>query len=198
MAYLPVTSVSLIHGCIHRVTFHTSSHQVNLLFSHQINLLLKELVEIAGMTMIPTVKIISLKWKGIVRLLCIIGHLVCISLMADFKKFVPGNAVEARILSFYDSFWGRPLPIEHATLQDHVGGAPDEVDGDENDGDLLPPQPIIKSSWKDLLIRAEYIRIYEYVARVYKDLERSAIVLTGQPGIGKCSVTDLSNFSRSP
>ena len=111
--------------------------------------------------------------------------------MAALKR-LPPSAATNDLLSFHESFWGNPLPKEHVTLKANVrdvrDGAPGDEDGsDESDGDLLP-NPIFKNSLKNLLIRSEYLRIYEYVANA--DLSgKNLAVVTGQPGIGKCCVT---------
>ena len=113
------------------------------------------------------------------------------------------------ILRFYEQFWGVPLPQEHISLKESVhdpndqendkekGGENDEENegendaenGGENDGDLLPPMPppIIDTNWRRLYIRAEYLRIYDWVEEMYDvgELDRpSTIVVTGQTGIG--------------
>ena len=100
------------------------------------------------------------------------------------------------ILRFYEQFWGVPLPQEHISLKesahdpndqenDENEGENDAENGGENDGDLLPP--IIDTNWRRLYIRAEYLRIYDWVEEMYDvgELDRpSAIVVTGQTGIG--------------
>lgn len=113
------------------------------------------------------------------------------------------------ILRFYEQFWGVPLPQEHISLKESVhdpndqendkekGGENDEENegendaenGGENSGDLLPPMPppIIDTTWRRLYIRAEYLRVYDWVEEMYDvgKLDRpSAIVVTGQTGIG--------------
>ncbi|KIL53933.1 hypothetical protein M378DRAFT_972397, partial [Amanita muscaria Koide BX008] len=95
---------------------------------------------------------------------------------------------------FYEQFWGVPLPQEHISLKNSVHDPNDEENdeenGGENGGDVLPatPPPIINTDWTRLLIRAEYLRIYKWVEDMYevgKVYRPSAIVVTGQPGIGK-------------
>ncbi|KAH9953866.1 hypothetical protein BGW80DRAFT_1439868 [Lactifluus volemus] len=74
------------------------------------------------------------------------------------------------ILRFYEQFWGNPLPQGHISLKDPVYDPNDEENDDENDGDLLPanPPPIIDTDWRRLLIRAEYLRIYNWVEQMYE------------------------------
>ena len=99
----------------------------------------------------------------------------------------------------YQQFWGVPLPQEHIFLEDSVPNPNDEENdednGGENDVDLLPatPPPIVELPWANLLIRAEYLRIYKWVEDMYEvgNLYRpSAIVVTGQPGIGQHPIID--------
>ena len=123
------------------------------------------------------------------------------------------------ILRFYEQFWGVPLPQEHISLKESVhdpndqendkekGGEDDKENEGENDaesegengGDLLPPMPppIIDADWARLLIRAEYLGIYKWIEYVYavgKVYRPSAIVVTGQPGIGPYSVINMRSF----
>ena len=107
------------------------------------------------------------------------------------------------ILRFYEQFWGVPLPQEHISLKSSIHDPNDEENdeenGGENDGDVLPatPPPIIETDWTQLFIRAEYLRIYKWVEDMYsvgKIYRPSAIVVTGQPGIGQYSVINMRSF----
>src|SRR5215472_10682037 len=87
--------------------------------------------------------------------------------MAAFEPLLQNGSTSDEFLSFHEDYWGKPLPQEHVTLEAYVEDAPDD---DENDGDLLPDQsnPFLRSALKNLLIRSEYLRIYEYVEKAYE------------------------------
>jgi hypothetical protein len=65
---------------------------------------------------------------------------------------------------------------------------------DDDQGDLLPGTPLLDRSLEgvpaEILVRAEYIRIFKMVEQVYNERNVNcnrrppAIVVTGQPGIG--------------
>jgi hypothetical protein len=111
---------------------------------------------------------------------------------------------DGRLLDFHKQFWGVPLPPEHLDLEDSVHDPNDEENDDENggknDGDLLPESsglPIIDSSWSRLLIRAEYLRIYNWAKEKYNGGSQTrppAVVVTGQPGIGQYSFIDVRSL----
>lgn len=135
-------------------------------------------------------------------------------MLSGFDQLRYDNTPADWVLHFYEQFWGVPLPQEHISLKGSVhdpndgqndkekkgendkenGGENDEENGEENDeenggGDLLPPKPppIIETEWIRLYIRAEYLRIYDWVEKMYEvgSLHHpSAIVVTGQTGIG--------------
>ncbi|KAF8343322.1 hypothetical protein F5887DRAFT_1212414 [Amanita rubescens] len=90
-----------------------------------------------------------------------------------FDRLRYGNTRTNMILRFYEQFWGVPLPQEHISLKNSVHDPNDEEDdeenGGENGGDVLPatPPPIIDTNWTQLLIRAEYLRIYKWVEDMY-------------------------------
>ncbi|KIL62257.1 hypothetical protein M378DRAFT_108566, partial [Amanita muscaria Koide BX008] len=111
-----------------------------------------------------------------------------------FDRLRYDNTPADLVLRFYEQFWGVPLPQEHISLKNSVHDPNDEENdeenGGENGGDVLPatPPPIIDTDWTRLLIRAEYLRIYKWVEDMYevgKVYRPSAIVVTGQPGIGQ-------------
>ena len=106
-------------------------------------------------------------------------------------------------MHFYEQSWGVPLPQEHISLKNSVHDPNNEENnkknGEENGGDVLPamPPPIIDTEWTRLLIHAEYLRIYKWVEEMYlvgKVYCPSAIVVTGQPGIGQYSVINIRCF----
>ncbi|KAK2460049.1 hypothetical protein APHAL10511_007926 [Amanita phalloides] len=111
-----------------------------------------------------------------------------------FDRLSYDNTPTDSFLRFYEKFWGVPLPQEHISLTNSIhdfnDGENDEENGGENGGDVLPatPPPIIDTPWAQVFIRAEYLRIYNWVESMYtagKVYRPSAIVVTGQPGIGK-------------
>ncbi|KAM6492524.1 hypothetical protein JOM56_012248 [Amanita muscaria] len=111
-----------------------------------------------------------------------------------FDRLRHDNTPADLVLRFYEQFWGVPLPQEHISLKNSIHDPNDEENDEENGGengdDVLPatPPPIIDTNWTRLLIRAEYLRIYKWVEGMYavgKVDRPSAIVVTGQPGIGK-------------
>jgi hypothetical protein len=124
-------------------------------------------------------------------------------MFSGFKQMHFNNTINDRILRFYAQSWGFPLPQEHLSLKNPIHDPNDEENdeenGGENGGDVLPatPSPIIDAGWTRLLIRAEYLRIYKWVEEKYavgKEYRPSAIVVTGQPGIGQYSVINMRSF----
>ncbi|TDL23661.1 hypothetical protein BD410DRAFT_802458 [Rickenella mellea] len=101
-----------------------------------------------------------------------------------------------RLLDWHKHFWGNPLPQEHTTISESDSN--ENRDGDGKNDDLLP-DPILDMGDMGLLIRAEYLRVYAHVEQIYNvNGEKSrppAVVVTGQPGIGKhyctCLATNL-------
>ena len=107
------------------------------------------------------------------------------------------------ILDFYKKFWGVPLPQEHLALEDSIhdfnDGGPENDEENGDDSDVLPttPPPTFESPWMKVFIRAEYLRIYKFVEDMYtngKVYRPSAVVVTGQPGIGQYSVINTRSF----
>lgn len=92
---------------------------------------------------------------------------------------------------YWDISWGNPLP-PNATELPIVGD--ENADAGDEDVDLLPGSPVLDAYFVGnpnprFLIRAEYIRIYEYVESVWAQPAGQgnppAVVITGHPGIGK-------------
>jgi hypothetical protein len=115
-------------------------------------------------------------------------------MFSGFDQLRYDNTPTDSFLNFYEKFWGVPLPQKHISLKNSVHDPNDEENDKENegesDGDVLPATPptIIETEWARLLIRAEYLRIYKWVEDMYavgKVYRPSAIVVTGQPGIGQ-------------
>jgi hypothetical protein len=116
-------------------------------------------------------------------------------MFSGFNRLHYDGSPTDSILRFYEQFWGNPLPQEHISLKDPVHDPNDEENDEENDGDLLPanPSPIIDTDWRRFLIRAEYIRLYNWAEQMYEVGESdrpSAVIVTGQPGIGQYSIID--------
>lgn len=108
-----------------------------------------------------------------------------------FKHLTYDGTPTDSVLHFHKMYWGNPLPPEHLSLQNMVHHPNDIEDDDGDNGDdLLPatPLPIIHTPWTPVFIRAEYLRMYNWTevmsveGKVYRP---SAVVVTGQPGIGK-------------
>ena len=104
---------------------------------------------------------------------------------------------QPKILDFHKQFWGVPLPLVHTDLvHDPSAELSDYENGRENDGNLLPqsPPPIIDTNWMQILICAEYPRIYNWVEQKYeegKEDRPAAVTVTGQPGIGQYNIIDM-------
>jgi hypothetical protein len=125
-------------------------------------------------------------------------------LLTGFKKLVLNGTLTDPFLSFHENFWGKPLPEEHKTpnkeqvntaeSEKSNSGDMDEEYDKNDDPSLIQTTPILKSGLKDILIRAEYMRMYAYVESVYQNLNLNQdptpkpplVVVTGQPGIGGC------------
>ena len=84
---------------------------------------------------------------------------------------------------------------DRTTEDNNIDDKTEEVDFTLN-GDLLPNKPLINSSLTDrpqkrLLVRADYIRIHDFIDEFYSEYEEDttsdpyAVIVTGQPGIGK-------------
>lgn len=98
------------------------------------------------------------------------------------------------LLKMYNHYWGVPLPQEHISLPDPAPPTSDEEHDEDNvEENILPakPPPVIRIPWnieEKLFIRAEYVKIYQWAldqAPVGPESRPSAIVITGQPGIGQ-------------
>jgi len=89
---------------------------------------------------------------------------------------------------FHMRFWGRPIDPKFKTLPTEN---PPESDSDaEPLGEILLDEPFLDVHLpKQLLVRAEYIRVFNYVQVIHAEEssnERLAVI-TGHPGIGKTS-----------
>jgi len=101
----------------------------------------------------------------------------------------PSTAKTAQTL--YDRFWGEPL---HQTLRELRLREADEAqtsDDSDSQDDVLSGAPIMKIDPRfRILVRAEYLRVFDEVARIYSaGFETwnniNLAVVTGQVGIGK-------------
>jgi hypothetical protein len=124
-------------------------------------------------------------------------------MFSGFDELCCNDTPTDLVLGFYKQFWGVPLPQEHISLKNLVHDPNDEgndtENGGENGSDVLPatPPPIIDTDWMQLLIRAEYLRIYKWIEDMYavgKVYHPSAVVVTGQPGIGQYSVINMRSL----
>ena len=108
-------------------------------------------------------------------------------------------AVPNRGVKLWDDYWGVPLSTEYTARPEKVSAVeasscrpvstsdqPDPINVEA--GDLLPGAPFMQPILAkcSFLVRAEYVRMYEYVeASFATDTELPpAVVITGQPGIG--------------
>jgi hypothetical protein len=69
-------------------------------------------------------------------------------------------------LIFHTQFWGRALPEALTTLPTLDSGSDDEEDPDD---DVLPGEPFLCVIDFDILIRAEYLRAFDEVKRIYDE-----------------------------
>ncbi|PFH48826.1 hypothetical protein AMATHDRAFT_49217 [Amanita thiersii Skay4041] len=128
-----------------------------------------------------------------------------IHLVTRIIKTSSPNILTDPFVALWKSSWGRPLPAEAVQLPQ----TSEESDATEFNfagynanyfttclpGDLLPGLPIFdwppapNKNRKSFLIRAEYIRMYDYIQECYEKRHESTnqlvVVVTGQPGIGK-------------
>jgi hypothetical protein len=137
-----------------------------------------------------------------------------VTLPDRWKRMVPPE--EANYAGFHARFWGtkmeapeRPSPLNHPSiskpqLEIAQMDVDVETDNDEsidhsNDEDNIPGCHVLDvEPFPDgnIWIRAEYIRIFNHAFKFFEDdrglLHRRPplIVLTGQPGIGKCRCWD--------
>jgi hypothetical protein len=121
-------------------------------------------------------------------------------MFSGFDRLSYNNTPRDSLLRFYEKFLGVPLPQEHISLENSIHDEENKEENvGENDGDVLPatPPPIIDMPWVQVFIRAEYLRMYKWVEGMYEAgrvARPSAIVVTGQPGIGRYSVINMRGF----
>ncbi|KAF9523156.1 hypothetical protein CPB83DRAFT_899050 [Crepidotus variabilis] len=106
------------------------------------------------------------------------------------SKFLKGPEI------LHAKFWGKPLSEQYTRLREAVDENSIVVDPPHS-ADLLSGPPLLESQLerksmpdRNFLIRAEYIRMYDYIeAKIQQDMASQvrspAFVVTGQPGIGK-------------
>lgn len=99
--------------------------------------------------------------------------------------------------AFYRESWANPLdPSLTALTAQTVDISDDEVGTDD---DVLPGEPLLVVLETHILVRAEYIRVFDAVELLYSESHKDHLaVVTGQPGIGAwisivIFVTDLSS-----
>jgi hypothetical protein len=107
------------------------------------------------------------------------------------QTIIPSSSIPKTYIAFYEQHWGVPLD-ERFTRLPAAGSAIDQDDANEPGEEvikdvLLPGNPFLKFSLfrKKLLVRAEYIRIFDAVESQYQRNCKTVAVVTGQPGIGK-------------
>jgi hypothetical protein len=111
---------------------------------------------------------------------------------------------EDPLVQLHTKFWGKNLTYEESVLSDNQTHTESGLsDGDQcmdvdDDGDFVPGCAILNIGIDDLpfekiWIRADYIRIYDFLGSRETPLVRNrlapAAVVTGQPGIGDSSLS---------
>jgi hypothetical protein len=103
---------------------------------------------------------------------------------STFRPVIPKD-----LLGYYNRFWGTPLDPALTTLPDRADAMElddtgESSDGENSESDVLPGEPFLDLH-KPLLVRAEYIRVFDAVKDLYeKSYDERLAVVTGQPGIG--------------
>lgn len=104
---------------------------------------------------------------------------------------VPVDAQDP-FMTYWKSAWGKPLSIGLTALPNSPP---------LKDGDILSEEPVmIGVDSREFLVRAEYIRMYDFVddhfTSDHPDLG-SAVAVTGQPGIGEDLIIMGATWSRA-
>ncbi|KAF8513599.1 hypothetical protein BU17DRAFT_53205 [Hysterangium stoloniferum] len=94
------------------------------------------------------------------------------------------------MLEYHRRFWGSPLNATFTTLPSQDNAMDSESEEQQPSGDVLPGEPFISDAdtLEQLLVRAEYIRVFDAVKVIHEKSHNTRLaVVTGQPGIGKSS-----------
>ncbi|KAF8518633.1 hypothetical protein BU17DRAFT_90687 [Hysterangium stoloniferum] len=99
------------------------------------------------------------------------------------------NPMPSDLLDYYYRFWGAPLDPTFTTLPNRANAMEHDDDGESSDedseNDVLPGEPFLDLCPR-ILVRAEYIRVFDAVKAVYEEFhDKRLAMVTGQPGIGK-------------
>jgi hypothetical protein len=107
---------------------------------------------------------------------------------------IPSSKLECQL---HAKFWGKEPEEEKERRRAYSKGETMEVD-DENMAEIGPNRYALDIGFEDIgcskviWIREDHVRIYEYCERYYEEITKSrsprppSVVITGQPGIGKC------------
>ncbi|KAF8524690.1 hypothetical protein BU17DRAFT_42824 [Hysterangium stoloniferum] len=90
------------------------------------------------------------------------------------------------MLDYYRRFWGSPLGPTFTALPYQDNTTNPESEEQQLNGDVLPGEPFLKDITPPILVRADYIRVFDAVKVAHENShDASLAVVTGQPGIGK-------------
>lgn len=91
--------------------------------------------------------------------------------------------INIRLTAFHRKYWGAPLKTTLTTLPSLDTGS---GNGEDPSDDVLPGKPFLDDVLgASYLVRAEYIRVFDWVQKIYDESKKSHLaVVTEQPGIG--------------
>jgi hypothetical protein len=95
------------------------------------------------------------------------------------------NTSNNPFVALYRRWWGKPLDEVFTTSPDANLDGPGSDDEEDLSDDLLPGEPFLISPELGFLVRAEYLRVFDWVKKLYDASHLTHLaVVTGQPGIG--------------
>ncbi|KAF8523807.1 hypothetical protein JB92DRAFT_3140665 [Gautieria morchelliformis] len=106
----------------------------------------------------------------------------------DHPSKRPRHGINIQLTAFHTEHWDKPLGPGLTTIPMHVPDVDGRelVNGEDMSGDVLPGDPFLRVFDNTILVRAEYIGVFDKVKSVYDESCGSRLaVVTGQPGIGK-------------
>ena len=110
----------------------------------------------------------------------------------DPLRGVKDVAKKSDIMLYWNNAWGKRLSATLMVLPAKTAGSSEELPSLVLEDDALPESPIMSVSivgnQGEFLVRAEYIRIYDFIEQYFSrahDKQTPAVVVTGQPGIGQ-------------
>ncbi|HEV7738537.1 MAG TPA: hypothetical protein VGO47_14345 [Chlamydiales bacterium] len=114
------------------------------------------------------------------------------------------EAISQRYIDLHKECWGNPIDERFTRLPDAAIGQEDDDEPDAEDDDqpekedvVLPGDPFLRlaSVKKNLLVRAEYIRMFDAVESSAHKRDRPLAVITGQPGIGRRNAIEIFHYN---